>query len=110
MAIKDEDARKDESAHELGLDGGREYAFYGLIKSRVKQLPLKDEAARAVLAKELVALIRERIVAEWTEREDVQKEMRRELKRALRAKGCAEDDLPALVRELMELAQHWGRG
>jgi type I restriction enzyme R subunit len=109
MAIKDEDARKDDSARALGLDGGQEYAFYGLIKTHAKQLPVKDEAARAALAKELVAVIRERIVAEWAEREDVQKEMRRELKRALRAKGCDEDALPSIVREFVELAQHWGR-
>jgi hypothetical protein len=31
--------------------------------------------------------------------------MRREVKRLLRKKGCAEEDLPHIVAEFMELAQ-----
>lgn len=109
MVIKDADAEKEQSARKLGLDGGKEYAFYGLITAHGKDIPFGSEDARAALAKEIITIIEERAVAEWTEREDVQKEMRREIKRLLRAKGCKEDALPSLIREMMELAQQWGK-
>ncbi|MFA6091381.1 MAG: HsdR family type I site-specific deoxyribonuclease [Elusimicrobiota bacterium] len=107
MQIKDAETHKDEAARKLGLDGGKEFAFYGLISGHSKDIPAKTPEERASLAKELIAIVEERAVAEWTEREDIQKEMRREIKRLLRAKGCGEEELPALVREMMELAQQW---
>lgn len=109
MVIKDAEAEKDRSAKKLGLDGGKEYAFYGLIAAHDNDIPVAGGEARAALARDIIALITERAVAEWTEREDIQKEMRREIKRLLRAKGCKEDALPPLIREMMELAQQWGK-
>ncbi|MBI4802610.1 MAG: HsdR family type I site-specific deoxyribonuclease [Elusimicrobia bacterium] len=106
MRIKEIEAHKDETAKKLGLAGGREFAFFGLI-DRSEDLPGLKKEERAVLAKEIIGLIEERAVAEWAEREDIQKEMRREIKRLLRRKGCAEEKLPALTRELIELAQQW---
>mgnify|MGYP001599884508 CR=1 FL=1 len=105
MQIKETESHKDEAARELGLEGGREFAFFGLISGHAQEIPLKKQEDRAALAKEIISIIEERAVTEWTEREDIQKEMRREIKRLLRAKGCDEDALPALVREMMELAQ-----
>ncbi|MDX6770044.1 MAG: type I restriction endonuclease subunit R [Elusimicrobiota bacterium] len=107
MRIKDAETRKDDAARKLGLGGGKEFAFFGLIAGHAAEVPLGGDEDKAALAKEVIGIIEDRAVAEWAEREDVQKEMRREIKRLLRAKGCDEDDLPALVREFMELAQHW---
>lgn len=107
MQIKEADAQRDQAAKKLGLDGGKEFAFFGLISGHAKEIPLKDQEDKAALSKQIISLVEERAVAEWAEREDVQKEMRREIKRLLRSKGCDEDDLPALVREFMELAQQW---
>ena len=107
MQIKEADAQKDQAAKKLGLDGGKEFAFFGLIADHAKEISLKRQEDRAHLAKQIIGIVEERAVTEWTEREDVQKEMRREIKRLLRSKGCDEDDLPALVREFMELAQQW---
>ena len=107
MKLKEADAEKDAVAKKLGLGGGKEYAFFGLIGGHALEIPIKDEDSRASLAKEIIAIVEERAVTEWAEREDVQKEMRREIKRLLRAKGCDEDALPSLVREMMELAQQW---
>ena len=107
MKIKDAETHKDETARKLGLDGGKEFAFFGLISGHSKDIPIKTPEEGASLAKEVIGIVEERAVAEWTEREDVQKEMRREIKRLLRTKGCDEDELPSLVREMMELAQQW---
>lgn len=37
--------------------------------------------------------------------EDIQKEMRREIKRLLRSKGCPEDKIEPLTREIVSLAR-----
>jgi len=107
MKIKEAESHKDEAARKLGLEGEKEFAFFELIGGRAKEIPLKSQDDRASLAKEVIQIVEERAVAEWTEREDIQKEMRREIKRLLRTKGCGEEDLPALVREFIELAQQW---
>ncbi len=105
MKIKEAESQKDAEAKKYGLNGGKEFAFFGLLGEHARQIPLKSKEERAALAKRIIEIIEDRAVAEWTEREDIQKEMRREIKRLLRAKGCDEDALPALVREMMELAQ-----
>jgi len=107
MKIKEAESEKDEAARKLGLDGGKEFAFFGLISGHSKDIPVKDQEGRAALAKDIIQIVEDRAVAEWTEREDIQKEMRREIKRLLRNKGCDEEALPALVREMIELAQQW---
>lgn len=110
MQIKEMETKKDAAAKKLGLDGSREFAFFGIIKEHQKEIPVENQEEQAALTKEIVRIIKERAVAEWTEREDVQKEMRREIKRLLRTKGCIEEDLPSIVRELMELAMHLLKG
>jgi type I restriction enzyme R subunit len=107
MKIKEDESQKDEAARELGLDGGKEFAFFGLINGHAKKIPLKNKEDRAALAKDIIRIVENLAVAEWTEREDVQKEMRREIKRLLRTKGCDEEELPSLAREMIELAQQW---
>jgi len=67
---------------------------------------IKNEKDQALVARDMVKLIEDRSVTGWTERDDIQKEMRRELKRYLRNRGCPEEELPPMVREIMELAQH----
>ena len=41
---------------------------------------------------------------DWTEKEDVQREMRKEVKRLMRTKGFQEDQLEPLAREILNLA------
>ncbi len=91
-------------AQSLGLDD-RQFAFYNLLGEIGGKIPDGSTENRVGLVKELVDDLESRAVTGWTEREDIQKEMRRTIKRFLRAKGCQEDDLPPIVAELMELAQ-----
>ncbi len=107
LKIKETEARRDEAARKLGLDGGKEFAFFGVTRAHAQSMALKSDDEKAALAKSVLGIVEERAVAEWAEREDVQKEMRREIKRLLREKGCDEDELPAIVREFMEMAQQW---
>ena len=70
-----------------------------------EKIPHGSQENRLALVKELVSELEEWAVTGWTEREDIQKEMRRTVKRFLRVKGCQEDDLPPILAEVMELAQ-----
>lgn len=42
---------------------------------------------------------------DWTRKDDVQREMRREIKRHLRAAGYADEQLEAVTAKLMDLAR-----
>jgi type I restriction enzyme R subunit len=44
-------------------------------------------------------------VIDWTEKETIQKEMRREVKNMLRAKGVHADQVEPLAREILNLAR-----
>ncbi|MDO9209913.1 MAG: DUF3387 domain-containing protein, partial [Deltaproteobacteria bacterium] len=55
--------------------------------------------------KKITQAIKEKRVIDWTEKEDIQREMRREVKRLLRAKGCKEDQVEPLTREILNLAR-----
>ena len=107
MQIKEDEKKKDANARKYGLEGSKEFAFFGLLRKYQEEIPLKTDEEMASLAKDIIRIIEERAVVEWTERDDIQKEMRREAKRLLRTKGCKDKDLQHLTTEFMELAQKW---
>jgi len=107
MQLREKDIKKDVDAKELGLDGNREFAFFNLLNRNKSKIVIEGQDKQVSLTKDIVKIIETRVVTEWTERDDVQKEMRREIKRLLRKNGCKEGDLPGITREIMELAQHW---
>lgn len=80
-----------------------QYPFFQMLE---QQLP--DEEDKEVL-KELTHIITENIqdqvVLEWTEKEDVKREMRKKIKRQLRASKCPKDKLEGLTQQLMDLAE-----
>ncbi|KAA9023567.1 type I restriction endonuclease subunit R [Niallia endozanthoxylica] len=80
-----------------------QYPFYQMLE---QQLP--DEEDKEAL-KELTHIITENIqdqaVLEWTEKEDVKREMRKKIKRQLRASKCPKDKLEGLTQQLMDLAE-----
>jgi type I restriction enzyme, R subunit len=80
-----------------------QYPFFQLLE---QQLP--DEQDKEAL-KELTHIITEDIqgqaVIEWTEKEDVKREMRKKIKRQLRASKCPKDKIEGLTQQLMDLAE-----
>jgi type I restriction enzyme R subunit len=105
MPLREQELRKEAFAKSLGLSGQTEFAFFNLVGEMKEKLGLSEKDGQVALAKDIIAALEQKIVTGWTEREDIQKEMRREVKRLLRKKGCAEEDLPHIVAEFMELAQ-----
>ena len=57
-----------------------------------------------IFTKQVIQSIKEKKIIDWTEKEDVKKEMRKEVKRLMRTKGFQEDQLEPLTREILNLA------
>ena len=55
--------------------------------------------------KKVIEPIKEKRVIDWTEKEDIQREMRKEVKRLLRTKGFQEESIESLTREILNLAR-----
>jgi type I restriction enzyme R subunit len=68
--------------------------------------PAADRARLIELAEQLLAALEEETVLDWTRKEDVQRTMRRHVKRLLRASGVAEDRVEPATAAVMELARH----
>jgi type I restriction enzyme R subunit len=58
-----------------------------------------------IFTKQVIQSIKEKKIIDWTEKEDVQREMRREVKRLLRGKGFREEQIDPLTREILNLAR-----
>jgi len=85
----------------LGLTR-EQYPFFLMLE---KQLPEEDnkEALKA-LTEVITEKIQELSVIEWTQKDDVKREMRKQTKRQLRVFKCPEDKLESLTIQLVDLA------
>jgi type I restriction enzyme R subunit len=104
LEIKKQEEKRGETAEEKNLDSD-EYAFYGMFAPYGNVLFGEDDEKRCELAREVVRSIKDRRVVDWAEKEDVKKEMRREIKDLLRKINFRAEELERFVRELIELAE-----
>jgi type I restriction enzyme, R subunit len=80
-----------------------QYPFYQMLE---QQLPdEQDKEALKELTHIITEDIQEQAVIEWTEKEDVKREMRKRIKRQLRASKCPKDKIEGLTQQLMDLAE-----
>lgn len=105
MEIGREEKKREAYAKSLGLVGVKEFSFFGLLLPFRKSVFSDSEEDHVAFTKKVIQSIKEKRVIDWTEREDIQREMRREVKRLLRAKGCEEDNVEPLTREILNLAR-----
>jgi type I restriction enzyme R subunit len=82
-----------------------EFSFFGLLLAFRKSVFSDSEGDQVEFTKKITQSIKERRVIDWTEKEDIQREMRKEVKRLLRSKGFQEDHLEPLTREILNLAR-----
>ena len=100
---------KGEQAQEIGLDG-RGYAIYGLLQQH-RASPLAEKAATYDVAnRDLASLIDEAVepftdLVDWHQKEDVQRQMRSQIKRRLRAGGIDPKATDSLAAEIVDLAK-----
>lgn len=79
-----------------------EYPFFQMLE---QQLPDEDDKeALKELTHIITENIQEQAVLEWTEKEDVKREMRKKIKRQLRASKCPKEKFEGLAQQLMDLA------
>jgi type I restriction enzyme, R subunit len=80
-----------------------QYPFYQILEAE-----LKDDLENKELIKDLTHTITDTLeneaVVEWTEKEDVKRQMRKKVKRHLRLTNCPREKMEPLTHQLIELA------
>lgn len=96
-------ARQD--AEELGIRP-EAAPFFGILRTTLSEAgrPLEEERLAAI-AESVLDALRSEAVIDWHHKENVQREMRRQVKRVLRLQGLDGDVLDPLVVAIMDLAR-----
>ena len=105
MEFANQDKRREAYAKSIGLEDLGEFALYGLFTPLRDDLFSGSEKEQVTFTKMVIQTIKEKTVIDWTEKEDIKKEMRREIRRLLKTKGCHEDRIEILIPEIMNLAR-----
>lgn len=95
------------SAEDLGVSQDV-YAFYGLLESETEGMKVAEESTpygKKDLAESVVEILKEEAVIDWINKEDIQREMRRKVKRQLRISGVAPEMLEELTTSILDLAK-----
>jgi type I restriction enzyme R subunit len=123
QTIKDEMVNVHNVAEDMGMSES-EFAFYNLLSNVVvgagsprpfsppdsfgvgeEQAPYGEEEPKKELAGLILESLEKLAVIDWIHKEDVQRQMRRQIKRHLRAAGYKPDEIEPLTTGLMELAR-----
>ncbi len=105
MDLGKREKERDTYSRSLGFENIGEFSFYGLLLPFRKSMFSDSEEEHVAFTKNIIQSIKEKRVIDWTEKEDIQREMRKEVKRLLRSKGFQEDHLEPLTREILNLAR-----
>ena len=68
-----------------------------------------DAASAAELARDVVTCLQQQVVIDWTSREAVKREMRRQVTDLLRKRGISNEAVEVLAPKLIALAEQWLR-
>ena len=107
--LRDELTSERARADEIGL-GPRGFAFYGILQQRCPNEGCGDADAYNVVSRDLAQLIDDDItpsteIVDWEQKEDVQRQIRRLIKRRLREGGVDKDKIESLAVDLLALAK-----
>jgi len=105
MDLGNKEKERDTYSKSLGFKNVGEFSFYGLLLPFRKSMFSDSEGDHVAFTKNIIQSIKEKRVIDWTEKEDIQREMRKEVKRLLRSKGFQEDHIELLTRETLNLAR-----
>ncbi|GAH51050.1 unnamed protein product, partial [marine sediment metagenome] len=86
VEISKQEERRDLIAKEKDLLPD-EFAFYGLLGNYKDELFGENDEKTCLVTKDIVSIIKNKMVIDWIEKEDIQKEMRRNIKDILRKIG-----------------------
>ncbi|MFB4166880.1 type I restriction endonuclease subunit R [Virgibacillus sp. JSM 102003] len=80
----------------------KEYPFYQMLEKELEEFEPEDVKD---LTHIVTGIIREHAVIDWTVKDDVKREMRRQIKKKLRKYNCPGAKVEALAIQLMDLAE-----
>jgi type I restriction enzyme R subunit len=79
-----------------------QYPFYQMLE---KEMPPYDDVEDLKALTHLITdIIQQEAVVEWTNKEDVKREMRKKIKKQLRVSPCPKEKLESLTQQLIDLA------
>ena len=95
---------RDESASSFGIP---EHAapFFGILRRDLPESQGFSAPKLADLAQEIVECLSDQAVVDWHEKEDIQRDMRRRVKRQLRLSSCPPELLDQVTAAIMDLAR-----
>lgn len=79
--------------------------FFGILGKALSDTDTFDGPKLADLAHKVLESLNKQAVIDWQEKEDVQRDMRRRVKRQLRLAGCPADRLERLTVDILDLAR-----
>ena len=96
-------------AQDMGLDG-RGFAIYGLLERQRPMAEGGDSTSYNAANRDLASLIDEAVapfteLVDWWQKDDLQRQMRSQIKRQLRASGIAAEAVESLAAEIVDLAK-----
>lgn len=105
--MRDDIRKQADESNEHGF-AREQYPFYLMLEKELGELLDKEALRRLVYV--TTGVIQAQAVVEWTQKEDVKREMRKSLKKDLRAMKCPSDKLDYLCQQLVTLAMvHYKR-
>ncbi|PBB06942.1 type I restriction endonuclease subunit R [Salimicrobium humidisoli] len=90
-----------EESKEHGFEP-KQYPFFQLLE---QELPEHEEENVKELTHVITDIVQDFAVIDWTEKDDVKREMRKKIKRQLRASNCPNAQVENVARQLMNLAE-----
>ncbi len=107
--LREEMKGEQSQAQDIGLDA-RGFAIYGLLERQRPMVARDGKGTYDAANRDLAALLDEAVapftdLVDWQQKDDVQRQMRRPIKRQLRASGIATDTVESLAAEIVDLAK-----
>ncbi len=99
--IREEMSEREKRAQELGLES-EEFSFYNLLEKH----EVSSRQERRDLAKELYNILEESAVIDWKQKDNIQRIMRRDIKRKLISEGLPADTVSPLTLKILDLARN----
>ena len=107
--LKDEIQGEQNRAEDIGLDA-RGFAIYGLLEQARPMVVEEKKVEYNAANRDLASLIDESVapftdIVDWWEKDDVQRQMRRGIKRHLRAGGLGSEAVEKLATDIVDLTK-----
>ena len=104
LELRDQETRKEAHARSLGLENAKELAFYGLFTPLRIVLFDGSEKEQVAFTKDIIKIIKNKRVIDWTEKEDIKREMRSLIRRKLKSRKCPKNEIEPFVYGIMNIA------